>query len=334
MEFTESERQTLIACAKIRRRGSGKLDRESVVKRAKRIFEDRAVDLDEGLRSLELRGALLPKEGSLELGPSWLEKAKGLDTDFECRNFDDWLLRSEASAAYRDFCLRVYATPFVQFGMVDAEELEALLAVHELGKASRVLDLGCGLGTQAEYLSDRTGASVLGLDFAPGAVERAKARSAGKRERLEFRLGNLDRLDPSLGAFDLVYSLDSLYFVDELEAVVASAFSLLVPGGVFAAFYTEDIGEGASSESLEPGGTKLAQALLAAGAEFTAKEFSANERRIWKASLEEATALKAAFEAEGNLDLWRTRDEEARSMLALYEACRARRYLYRALRRR
>ena len=55
-----------------------------------------------------------------------------------------------------------------------------------------MLDLGCGNGKMAEYISDCTGANLTGIDFIPFAIQQAQERTQAKRDRLEFKAeGNL-----------------------------------------------------------------------------------------------------------------------------------------------
>ena len=52
-----------------------------------------------------------------------------------------------------------------------------LIQASGMGPSSRVLDLGCGNGMIAEYLSDQSGAHVTGIDFIPKAIQDARART-------------------------------------------------------------------------------------------------------------------------------------------------------------
>ncbi|HTP53995.1 MAG TPA: class I SAM-dependent methyltransferase [Thermoplasmata archaeon] len=60
-------------------------------------------------------------------------------------------------------------------------------------RGSRVLDLGCGAGTNSLFLA-RSGLRVTGIDLAPGAVDAARARAGKGKVRAEFRVGDVLRL--------------------------------------------------------------------------------------------------------------------------------------------
>lgn len=280
--------------------------------------------------SLEKSGRLrrAVESSDYSFSPEGLELAAKLDLDNERDGFDEWLTKSAASPAYAELCRRVYGTSFIQFNMVDAEQIESLLGFLALSPGERVVDLGCGIGTQAEHIADRTGARVTGLDFAPRAIETARARCTTKGDRLNFVLGDLNAIALPQRSFDAVVSFDALYFVDDLGKTVADIVRLLTPGGRLGLFYSQVKTPESPPDILEATGTKLAKALYALDLSFRTIDFSANEKRIWTEERKAIAELKGAFETEGALDLWESRDKEALEQLELFDSGRAARYLY------
>lgn len=70
----------------------------------------------------------------------------------------------------------------------------------------RILEVGCGSGRYAVELA-RRGATVTGIDFAPGMIRLAEqlAAQAGVGDRCRFRLADVFDLDPST-TFDVVFA--------------------------------------------------------------------------------------------------------------------------------
>jgi SAM-dependent methyltransferase len=77
--------------------------------------------------------------------------------------------------------------------------------VDRVARDERVIDLGCGVGALAASLAERAGARVVGMDWSPDNLEKARARAAQKSlgERLTFIQGDIT-VDRAGGSFDVV----------------------------------------------------------------------------------------------------------------------------------
>ncbi len=99
----------------------------------------------------------------------------------------------------------------------------------------RGLSLGCGEGGFDRDLAAKgICAAIVGIDLLGSAVERARelARDAGF-DRLEYRRGDLNRLELEDDGFDVVFSHQALHHVAELDSCMAAITKALRPGGVF-----------------------------------------------------------------------------------------------------
>jgi len=76
---------------------------------------------------------------------------------------------SRANAAY---CQRLYGLNLCQHGFAEVAHLDQMIGICSLNPQNRLLDLGCGNGLIAEYISDRSGAHVTGIDFIPEAIQQ------------------------------------------------------------------------------------------------------------------------------------------------------------------
>ncbi|MHA1543318.1 MAG: class I SAM-dependent methyltransferase, partial [Candidatus Hodarchaeales archaeon] len=90
------------------------------------------------------------------------------------RYFSDFHIRSDQSKTYSSFCNQVFGKDLNQANLMDMVQLDKLLQVLNLHSENRVLDLACGVGRIAEYISDTTQAHVLGIDMATTAIKRAQ----------------------------------------------------------------------------------------------------------------------------------------------------------------
>ena len=110
------------------------------------------------------------------------------------------------------------------------------LALLDARPGESVLELGCGSGQALLALARQVGPDgrVVGLDAAPGMVERSRRRlrQAGVDDRAAVVLGDARRL-PLDGPFDAVYTAETLELFSRSEArdVLAEASRVLRPEG-------------------------------------------------------------------------------------------------------
>jgi 2-polyprenyl-6-hydroxyphenyl methylase / 3-demethylubiquinone-9 3-methyltransferase len=104
------------------------------------------------------------------------------------------------------------------------------IAAHAPLAGQRLLDVGCGGGLLAEALA-RAGASVTGIDLAPGMIEVARLHAAESALAIDYRLVEAEALRASGASFDVVTCLEMLEHVPEPAAMVACLAALVRPGG-------------------------------------------------------------------------------------------------------
>jgi len=236
---------------------------------------------------------------------------------------------SRANAAY---CERLYGLNLCQHGFAELAHLDQMIEICSLNPQNRLLDLGCGNGLIAEYISDRSGAHITGIDFIPDAIQQAQDRTRSKRDRLQFQVGNLDHLDLPPRSFDTVLSIDTLYFTD-IEAAIQQIMHLLKPGGQLCAFFSRwpgpsDSIENFSKDSLPADKTPLGIALGRQGLSFQTWDYSQADYAHALRKKQIAEELKSEFEAEGNLFLYENHIAEANDVAAAFEKGLHARYLY------
>jgi SAM-dependent methyltransferase len=108
----------------------------------------------------------------------------------------------------------------------------ALIAVLGLGSASRVLDVGAGLGGTARLLATAFGCRVDGLDLSPRRVADARRLTelVGLEERVRFHCGDVREVELA-GGYDLVIGQGTFVHFPDLETVIGRCAGWLAPGG-------------------------------------------------------------------------------------------------------
>lgn len=98
----------------------------------------------------------------------------------------------------------------------------------------RAIDLGCGVGDNAVFLAQH-GFTVTGIDYAPAAIERARARARDAGVDVTLAVDDLTRLRQVHGPFDLLVdygTFDDLNSRDR-DAYVREVSALAAPGARF-----------------------------------------------------------------------------------------------------
>ncbi len=145
--------------------------------------------------------------------PGWEAKRARLETYFDRTAFDAWAaLTSDAPVS------KIRAT--VRAGRDEMRSLLLSWLPQDL-MGKRVLDAGCGTG-MLSIEAARRGAEVVGIDVSPQLVAIGQERLPDDvKGRITLVSG--DMLDPALGAFDHIVSMDVLihYEADQIADATA-----------------------------------------------------------------------------------------------------------------
>lgn len=330
MNLSEAEIQVLATLRGVQLEAQS-TDRTSLEKRGERywIFLEDWSGAFSGLVSKELiagdEGSYRLTDAGRPLGDAYHRERP----DMYWYYYQRFYPAARASAAHSRLCERVFGADLCQEGMTDMAALKDLLGLLDLKPGDHLLDLGCGAGVIAEYISDQTGAKVTGLDYAVPAIAEAKQRSADKGDRLTFLHADMNALDLPAGSFDAAISLDTLYWVADLADTLSQVARTIKPGGQIGIFMLQGRRAGDPPEILEADNTRLAQALSKLNLRYRAYDYTARNTEFWKRNKQAATELRDDFEAEGNgfiaASLIREADED---FLPAIEAGTLRRYLY------
>ena len=244
------------------------------------------------------------------------------------KQFDDILIRSEKSKAYSSFCQRVFGKDLSQANMMDIVQLEKLLKLFNLSSKNRVLDLACGVGRIAEYISDITQAYVFGIDIATRTIKRAQERTREKRNRLEFKVGDINKLPLEIINVDTVIGIAVIHYIEDLNKVIGQLKKILPANGQMGFFTFQYCTATDSPDILLPENTNFGQILKNHNLRFQTWDFTDKEIEIRHKQLRVARELMQDFQTEGNLDLCLDRIEECEVDLPRLETGKKRRYLY------
>ena len=131
---------------------------------------------------------------------------------------------SDAEIGTREFFARVEAHRY-------AKEWHIPSAAHFAGaRGLRVLEIGCGLGTDGAQFA-KAGADYTGIDLTEASIELARKKFELSGLRGEFRVADAENLDFAGESFDLVYSHGVLHHTPDTALAVREIHRVLKPRG-------------------------------------------------------------------------------------------------------
>ena len=298
--YTEAEIQALIALDEIASPFNNPNDAPHVrapknITEAQTYFRRFVLDLTPAFQTLKTIGLILETNSELTL----TQAGKKIADELRILRppiyywYRDFYSAVENSRAFDEYSRRVFGANFGQHGFSDIGQIQKMLDLLQLNESAMVLDIGCGNGKMAEYISDLTQASVTGIDYIPEAIERATMRTQNKRNRLDFKVANLEFLDFAPVTFDTVIAVDTIFFGRAMAATISGLNRLLKPGGKMAVFN----GDYQENDFL--------QALTANDLTYQVYDLGTEHVQHMLLKHQVAKELEPAFAAEGNTFIWK-----------------------------
>jgi len=107
---------------------------------------------------------------------------------------------------------------------------ELLIESLDLRSTERVLDVATGSGNAA-LAAARRGATVVGVDYVPSLLDRARQRAAAEALDVEFLPGDAEALPFPDASFDVVASVFGAMFAPDQETTARELVRVTRPGG-------------------------------------------------------------------------------------------------------
>lgn len=211
--------------------------------------------------------------------------------------YEEFYSMAEKSKAFRGFCREAFGEDFSQDGFSNIEQIEMILKHIPAKEEVHILDIGCGNGKMAGYLQKRTGAYIHGFDYSERAIQTAQTLFA---DHAEFRVGVIGQIEYPEEKFDVITSMDTMYFASDMSAFVSQIKRWLKKGGVFFVGYQEgDVMP--KTENADT--TVLARALDENGMKYEVKDITEQTYQLLKNKRAAAMSYKEQF-IEENQEMW------------------------------
>ena len=208
--------------------------------------------------------------------------------------YEQFYRMTEGSKAFENFCKSAFGEDFSQDGFSDIDQINRILEFIPQGEDVHILDIGCGNGKMLGYLQKKTGAHIHGFDYSLNAIDAARKLFENDAE---FRQGLIGEIEYPDEQFDVITSMDSMYFAPDMEKFLAQIMRWLKKDGVLFVCYQEgDVMPKTANSST----TVLAKALESLGLSYNVEDITQETYDLLKKKREIALKFQSEFEAEGN----------------------------------
>ena len=206
--------------------------------------------------------------------------------------YEQFYTMATESKAFRTFCEKAFGRDFSQDGFSDVSQVDRVLKY--IPTEGHVLDIGCGNGKMLGYLQEKTGACIYGFDYSGNAISLAKEVFSNKSNFIQGCIGEVDYPEES---FDVVISMDTMYFAPDMSALVDQIMKWLKCGGVFFTCYQEGDVMPKTENAYT---TVLARALTDKSIPFEYIDITRESYDLLKNKRQAALECRSLFEEEGN----------------------------------
>ncbi len=208
--------------------------------------------------------------------------------------YEEFYEMTRNSNAFQTFCKDAFGEDFSQDGFSNVEQIDMILRYMPQKENVHILDIGCGNGKMLGYLQKKTGAYIHGFDYSEKAIETAQSLFPVNSEFKESVIGEIDYSEEK---FDVIISMDTMYFAKDMVAFVSQIKKWLKKEGVFFVGYQEgDV----MPKTTGAYTTVLAKALDKNGMNYEVTDITEQTYKLLKNKRASAILHKEEFEAEGH----------------------------------
>jgi len=126
-----------------------------------------------------------------------------------------------------------YPAELEPYSFTTRSELRSIVEDLALSPDDLMIDIGCGRGGPGLWVAAATGASLLGVDISPTALDAARQRAAslGLGDRATYSEGSFNEVPAESASARAVMSIDALLFAPDKAVALEEIARVLAPGG-------------------------------------------------------------------------------------------------------
>ena len=203
---------------------------------------------------------------------------------------------ANTSRAFSEYCSEVYGIDLTQDGFSDKSELDLMIRFGRVSNCDQVVDIGCGNGKIDRYISQQTGAVILGIDYSVEAIKHANRLVSSN---LKFEVGDINDLS-KIESCDVAILIDSIYFSSDYERTLCFLYDKLMSKGRIIVMYSEFIFEEDKRRHLTAQETKIGALIEIQKWTARSLDLTSSIFELMKRKRQASERYKAALESEGN----------------------------------
>jgi SAM-dependent methyltransferase len=121
---------------------------------------------------------------------------------------------------------------FAHVSFLTLDEAQRMLGLLHIGQGSVLVDVACGAGGPGLWAAQQSGASLIGIDPAAGAITaaRQRARAVGLEDRARFEQGTFEQVDIADETADAIMSVEAFQYAPDKRAALTELHRVLRPG--------------------------------------------------------------------------------------------------------
>ncbi len=225
--------------------------------------------------------------------------------------YDDFYKYANESVAHSKFCERVFGIDLSQDGFSDKNQLDYMIEKLNVTQNDRCLDVGCGNGKIANYVSSKTNAFIDGIDSSGNAIQYASLFE-NRNSRLRFIEMDINELRLKKNSYSVIYLIDSIYFSENYSKTIALMWNALQPGGRIAFFYSEFVfDKSLQTKKILENETMIAKIFIGNGWAYRVADFTKEHMELMKRKFYFSNELKEEYLSEGNTRIYEKVNEES-----------------------
>ena len=147
--------------------------------------------------------------------------------------FDKWYSDMAGASVKDEIQQRHLGLPpeLLSTSLVTWQGIGEIAEALALAPGERLVDLACGRGGYGLELASRGQTQLVGVDFAPAALEVARALASVRGVEADYRVGDLVATGLADGSADAVVVIDAIQFPSDPGSAYREIARILRPGG-------------------------------------------------------------------------------------------------------